>query len=170
MKKPCIWPSKRRCATGTPALSSRVGVQLALVAQHVVLGGDDDGGRQPGQVGGAQRRGIRMQPGRGVGRVVVPEPGHGLAGQQQVVGRILVGRGGEVGVGDGVDQDLGRDGRAAGAGPPRDDGREVAARAVARDDQRDLRPGDVEQVIRGPAQRGQLSSTAVGYRYSGASR
>src|SRR3954447_12182953 len=33
-------------------------VGLALVAQDVVLGGEDDGGRQPAQVGGAQRRGV----------------------------------------------------------------------------------------------------------------
>src|SRR6476469_5220319 len=38
-----------------PGGLQRSGIGLALVAQHVVLGGEHDGGWQTGEVGGAQR-------------------------------------------------------------------------------------------------------------------
>ena len=85
VKKPWVWPSWRRKSTGTPASRSAVGVGLALVAQDVVLGGEHDRRRQAGQRRGPQRRGVGLGALGGVGHVVVPEPHHRVAGQQQLV-------------------------------------------------------------------------------------
>ncbi|VEI51294.1 Uncharacterised protein [Kocuria rosea] len=102
-----------------------------------------------------ERRGVRVFALVGVGRVLVPEPGHELGGQQRLVLLLGVGGAGEVGVGDRIDQHLLGDRRPAVlARPQGHDGREVAAGAVPADVERDLRPGDLRQVLAGPGQGG----------------
>lgn len=131
------------------------GVGLTLVAQRIVLGSEDDGGRQAREVGGLQRRRVDVGAGAGVGGVVVPEPDHRVAREQQLVGGVDVAGGVDVGVGDGVDEHLQGDGRATlGVGPLRDDGREVPTGAVPGHDQRHAGSGQVGQAVGDPAQRG----------------
>ena len=63
MKKPCVWPGVAPVVDRDAGLLQALGVGLALVAQHVVLGGEDDGGRQAGEVRGpaAARRRARAR-------------------------------------------------------------------------------------------------------------
>src|SRR5215211_4569759 len=65
------------------SLAELVGIGLALVADHVSLGGDDQGGRQPGELleAGPQRGGGGLGPLGRVGGVLVPGPLHGVAAQ-----------------------------------------------------------------------------------------
>ena len=147
VKKPCIWPGDPEAVDGHARGLQGVGVRLALVAQHVVLGGQHDGRREAGEVGGPQRRGVGFGPAGGVREVVVPEPHHRVPRQHQLV--LLGGVGGvvEVGVGDRVDQRLERDRRTATvARPLGHDRRQVAAGRVTADDDRHVAPGDVGEV------------------------
>src|SRR4029453_1438512 len=84
------------------SLAELVGIGLALVADHVSFGGDDQGGRQASELleAGAQRGGGGFGPLGGVGGVLVPGPLHGVAAQVVAGGELTVGPGIEVGVGD----------------------------------------------------------------------
>jgi hypothetical protein len=80
---------------------------FAFVAQRVVFGGDDEGGRQAGQVRGAQRRGIGMDALGRVTEIMGPEPSHRIAGQPVALGVLRVGRrAGRVIVGHRIEQQL----------------------------------------------------------------
>jgi hypothetical protein len=83
-------------------------VGLALIPQHVRLGRDHQGLRQPGQgLGrGPQRCGGRFGAHRAVGGVVVPKPLHPRAGEEEAVRELLVGRRVEAGVQRRVEQHL----------------------------------------------------------------
>jgi hypothetical protein len=130
------------------------GVEFALVAQDVVLGREDDRGGQPQQVRAAQRGGVGVDAGGGVGNVVVPEPDHGVPAEHELVGGVGVRSGVQVTVGDGVGEHLYRDGRPARRlCALRHDRGEVAAGAVAGDDQRHRAVGQLGQVRGRPAQR-----------------
>jgi len=110
-------------------------------------------------------------PGRGHGRVVVPEPHHRLAVQHQLVVGIEVRQGVEVAVGDGVHENLEREFRMAPPpGPMGDDGGEVASGAIAPDHEWDRRPARTSMRSPVHCSAAQASSTAVGNRYSGALR
>ena len=114
-------------------------VAQAVVAQRVVLGDDDDRGRKAGKVLRAQRRDLGVAAFGGVGHVLVEEPRHllGPEHQQLVVPVLEVGRGGHVGVGGRVDEDLRGECRpAAVPRAQRAHGGHVAAGAVAADDAR----------------------------------
>ena len=140
---------------GHAGLLQPVGVRLALVAQHVVLGGQHDGRRQPGEVRRLQRRRVGLGPACRVGQVVVPEPDHRVARQHQLVLVGGVGRVVEVGVGHGVDEGLERDRRTATvARPLGHDRRQVAAGRVTADDDRHVAAGDVGHVLVDPLERG----------------
>ncbi len=112
----------------------RGGVRLALVAQRVELGGDDDGGRQAGQPA-VDRRHQRVAD---VGRradVVVAEPGHVLGGEEVALrvldpGRVVPVR---VHVGRRVDEQLRRQPRTLVPADLGENGTDVAPGAVARD-------------------------------------
>ena len=109
----------------------RRGVAQAVVADRVVLGDLHEGTRQPAEVGGVQRRGVRL-PRVLTAEVVVAEgDAVGLAEDRRV--RVLVDRGArQRQVGRRVEQALEGDGRSgAVAGHEADDRREVAAGAVA---------------------------------------
>ena len=68
-----IVPSWRSAVTSTPAAASAVGVRLALVAQRVELGGEDQRRWQARQVVGPQRAGVGLgTPGR-IGHEAVGE-------------------------------------------------------------------------------------------------
>ncbi len=153
MKKPCIWPSKRRLVDADTVLRQPLGVGLALVAQRVVLGREHHGGRQAGEGAGAQRRGVRARAHRRVGRVVIPEPRHRVAAHDQLVGGIEVGVAVQVAVGDRIHEHLQRDLGPGLAGPLRDDRGEASAGAVAGDDQRHRAARDLLEVRRRPLER-----------------
>src|SRR5215218_6714286 len=63
------------------SVAEPVGIGLALVADHISFGGDDQGGGQTGELleAGAQRGGGGFGPLGGVGGVLVPGPLHGVA-------------------------------------------------------------------------------------------
>ena len=112
-------------------------VRLALGEQRVVAGQEDPRGRQPLVARRPQRSGVRMDTVGRIRHVVVPEPRHVRRVQDEVrllVLRVVVRR--QIAVDDRVDQDLQRDVRTALTRPQRHDRREVAARAVAGDDDR----------------------------------
>ena len=93
---------------------SQVGsVQIAFVAQRIVLGGDDDGGRQAAEVGGVQRADLGICSQGRVGDPQFRAPGDIVSGQAPA-GRLGGDAGlrqGQVSVGEG--QDLGPGQRAA---------------------------------------------------------
>src|SRR5437868_6778257 len=64
---------------GDAGLLEASGVGFALVAQRIVFGGDDEGGREAAEVDGAQRRGERVEAVFFVWYVLVPVPGHPIA-------------------------------------------------------------------------------------------
>ncbi len=125
-------------------------VKLALVAQDVVLGGQDHRRRQSGQALGAQRRSIWIDPHRGVGCIVVPEPLHRRAADDQLVLRIEIRRPIEVAIGDGVHEHLQRDLRSRFTRALCDHRGEVASGAVTGDDQWDAPTGDPVEVCSHP--------------------
>ncbi|MBP2018155.1 hypothetical protein J2Z79_001554 [Symbiobacterium terraclitae] len=91
---------------GVAGLCQLPGVGLALVAQRVELGGDDERRRQVGRVRHLQRRGAPVAVVFVAVDVVVPEPLHHGRGQE-IVGPVLpVRRGVEAVVGHRVDQHL----------------------------------------------------------------
>ena len=67
-RKPCSVPSTRTSSVGTPGLEQPRGVRLALVAQHVVRGGDHERRRKIGEVlderGGRLSASARRRRGR----------------------------------------------------------------------------------------------------------
>ena len=126
-----------------PVLGQPPGVGLALVAQYVVLGRQDHGRRQAGEALSAQRRRIRANAHRRVWCVVVPEPRHRVAADDQLVRGIDIRRRVEVAVGDRIHEHLQRDLRAGGRGALRHDSCEVPTGAVAGNGQGDRGAGDL---------------------------
>ena len=115
-----------------PGPGEAFGVGDALVAEHVALGGDDEGGRQPGVVGGEERgrtpvRG-RLRP----SKVVALKPAHRRRFEDVPVRVARVGGALATVVGHRVDEELVAKGGAAPiAGEEGDHRREVSAGGVA---------------------------------------
>jgi hypothetical protein len=108
------------------------GVGLALGEQRIVLGRLDEGGRDAGEVGRAQRRGLGLRA-VGASQVLLPVPLHLRpceveAGREPQV-RLAV----QIGVRDGVHEHLQRELEPAVARAQRDRRRQVAPCAVAGD-------------------------------------
>ncbi len=139
-----------------PGLLETPRVRFAFVAQHVEPAREYDRRRESAQVGREQRRRARVERRRVVRQVVRPEPIHVALGKEEPFGEESVRRVLRREVRDRIGEELRR--RARTAVPTRelrDDGGEVAARAVARDGD----PGGVEPELgrmrRGPAKRGE---------------
>ena len=88
-------------------LAQPLDVALALVAQHVVLGGHDERRRQAAQRRHPHRADARVGRVGRVGDVVPHEPAHAVARQAVALGELGVGGGAGVDVvGDRIDEDL----------------------------------------------------------------
>ena len=110
-----------------------VGIGNAFVLQRIEAGGVDSGRRQAGKIPVAQRRHPRIGS-VGIAGITVAEPGHVRLFQQIAVGVCLARRKAAHHVGRRIDQQLeARHGQARRARLVAQDGREVAAGAVASD-------------------------------------
>ena len=164
-QKPCTVPSKRRAWTGTPASRERGGVGLCLVAQRVAVGGQHVGGREAGEVGRAQRRGVGMEA---VGAVEVQPPValHGRGGEPVALAELAVGGRVDARVADGVDQRLHPQLDLAEQAPGGHGG-EVAARAVARHREPRGVAAELARMLGQPAQRAERVVERGGERVLG---
>lgn len=89
-----------------PRQFARIG--FAFVAQDIAFCGDDESRRKIAQLieRGAQRRGKRLDPLRGVRHVVIPKPAHRRQVEVEPGFKIPIAGGGEMAIGDGIEQRL----------------------------------------------------------------
>ena len=152
VRKPWISAGSRRCQDRHSRGGQPGGEQVALVAQRIMLGGHDDSGRQPGQVGRVQRADAGVCSQRRVGNPELGPPGDVVGWQAPA--RPLLGHAGlrhrQVGIRAG--KNLGAGHRPAlVAQPQAGQGGQVPARAVARDQEGLRGPRQLRLVIEGPA-------------------
>ena len=126
-------------------------VQIAFVAQRIVLGGDDDGRRQAAEAGGVQGADSGICPQGRIGDPQPRAPGDIVSGQAPA-GRLLGDAGlgqGQVGVREGQDLGFGQ-GVAFVTQLQASQRGQVPAGAVTCDDEGAISPGQLRLVIEGP--------------------
>ena len=110
------------------------GIGFTLVPKNIEFGRDHQRGRKAAQIGRLRWRNVRMPPILCLLDIMIPVPGHLGTGQEEALGVSRVGLVIEVGISDGIEQNLElHAGRPTVASHQAGHGGKVASRAVTGD-------------------------------------